>query len=124
MLQRSTLHHREHGLVDRLGVLGPRQDHRAARTSQRLVRGKGHHVGVRHRTGIGSACHQADEVRGVHHQDGLHLVGDAPERREVDRSGVGRVPGQDDLGAVLAGEGANAVHVEQLALPVHLVADE
>src|SRR6266542_1043668 len=68
VLQRPSLHHREHRLVDGLGVLLAAQDHRAAGTPERLVGGEGDHVRVGNGTRVGAARDQPDEVRGVDHE--------------------------------------------------------
>jgi hypothetical protein len=62
VLDRATLHHREHGLVDRLRVLLGAQDHRSTRPAERLVRGERHDVGVRDRARERPTGHEADEV--------------------------------------------------------------
>ena len=84
--QRAALHHREDGLVDGRRVLGLAHDHAAARAAQHLVRGEGDDVGVRHRARDRLAGDEADEVRGVDHEDRADLVGDRAERGEVDEA--------------------------------------
>src|SRR5690606_10567555 len=74
-LDRAALAAGEHRLVDDLGVPLPREDHAAPRAPERLVGGGGDDVGVLERVGQGLSGDQADEVGGVHQEDGLHLVG-------------------------------------------------
>ena len=54
--QRAALHSREHDFVDRLCVLGLGEDQAGARTAQRLVRGGGDDLRVRHRRRMRSAA--------------------------------------------------------------------
>ena len=63
--QRAALDPGEQGPVQILGVLGAAQDHPATRTSQRLVRGRGHEIGVRNRAGMNLGCHEPGDVRHV-----------------------------------------------------------
>ena len=74
------------------------------------------HVGVRHRRRDRPAGDQADEVRGVDHQPGADLVGDLPERGEVDQPRVGRRAADDHLRPVLEGQVAHLVVVDQLGV--------
>ena len=124
MLQRTSLHHREDGFVDGLGVLCPAQDHGAPRSAQRLVGGERHHVGEGHRSRIGAAGDEPDEVRRVHHEQGPHFIRDLPERREVDDARVRGEPGQDQPRPMLEGQVPDTVHVDQFGVLVDLVPDE
>ena len=65
VLVRPTLQPREDRAVDGLRVLGLAQDHAAARTAQRLVGGRGDHVGVGHGRGMGTTGDQAGDVGDV-----------------------------------------------------------
>ena len=131
--QRTAEHHRA-AAVDRAGVLLGRQHQPAARTAQRLVRGGGGQVRVRHRVLVAGehlAGHQAGEVRHVHHQRGADLVGDLAHRGEVHPARVGGVAGDQDQRPELARRGPDPVVVEQPGLRVgavgplveHLAAD-
>ena len=60
-------------------------------------------------------------MRGVHHQQRAHLVGDLAERGEVDQPGNGRAAADDHLRPVLAGQVADLVVVDVLGLGVHAV---
>jgi hypothetical protein len=53
-----------------------RQDAAAARAAQRLVRGGGDDVGVRHRVRVHATGDQAGDVRRVEHEQRADLVGD------------------------------------------------
>jgi hypothetical protein len=121
--ERAALHHREGSLVDRLGVLLLAHDRAAARTAQHLVRGEGDDVGVRHGAGDRLARDQADEVRGVDHEDRAHLVGDLAEQREVDQPRDGGAATDDHLRPVLPREVTHLVIVDVLGLGVHAVLD-
>ena len=69
VLERAALGAGEHRLVDRLGVLGGAEDEPGARAAQRLVRGAGDDLRVRHRRRIDPAGHQPGEVRHVHQEE-------------------------------------------------------
>ena len=108
-------HHRA-SLVDVLAELVGAQHHAATRTAQRLV-GRGRDdVGVGHRVvdaGEHLACDEPGEVGHVDQQRRSDLVGDLAHPREVDQPGVGRVAGDDDEGAELAGQGGDHVVVDE-----------
>ena len=119
--QRTALHHREHGLVDRGCVLGGGEDHPATRSPQDLVRGERDDIGVRHRARDRLARDQTDEVRRIHHEDGSDLVSDLTEGGEVDQSRDGRATADDHLGLVLASQVTHLVVVDVLGRGVHAV---
>jgi hypothetical protein len=112
--QRAALHAGEDRRVDRLLVLGLHQDQAAARAAQGLVRGRGHHIGMRHRVRIEAGRHQAGEVRHVHHEDRADLLRDLGEALEVDHSAIGRGAGDDHLRLVLAGQALHLGVVDDL----------
>ena len=112
--ERAALAEREHRLVDALGQLLLADDHAAARAAQDLVGREGHDVGVGHRAGDRLAGDQADEVGGVDEQPGADLVGDGAEGLEVDQPGIRRGAADDHLGAVLPGQRADLVVVDEL----------
>ena len=64
---------------------------------------------------------QAGEVGHIDHQVGADLVGDAPERGEVELTRVGRPAGQDGLRAVFPGQPLDLGHVDQVVLFAHVV---
>ena len=51
---------------------------------ERLVRGEGHDVDIRHRIGMHATGDQTGNVRGVEHEQGTDLIGDLTERRRID----------------------------------------
>ena len=122
--KRSTLHHREHGLVHGLRVLGLAQHHAATRAAQNLVRSERDDIGVRNRTRDRLAGDQPDEVGCVHHQDRSDLVRDGAERGKVDESGVGGRPADDHRGPVLEGQFPDLVVVDHLGVLAHPVGDD
>ena len=70
MHQRAALQAREDRRVELLGErLVVAQDQAAARAAQRLVRGRGGDMGVRHRRGMHAAGDEAGEMRHVDHAD-------------------------------------------------------
>ncbi|KUL43182.1 hypothetical protein ADL28_43075 [Streptomyces violaceusniger] len=121
MLQRAALLPREDRGVDLLGQVGPAEDHPAARAAEGLVRGGRHDIGVRHRARVEARGHQPGEVRHVHHQIRAHLVGDPPERGEVQPAGVGRPTRDDHLGPVGEREPLDLVHVDAQIGLAHVV---
>src|SRR4051812_4916380 len=124
VFQGAALHHREHGLVDGLGVFGLAEDDGSAGAPEGLVGGERHDVRVRHRRRIRAAGHEPDEVTGVDHHERADLVGDPAERLEVDGPGIRRESGKDDLRAVLDGQVPDPVHVDRLGGRVDLVVHE
>ncbi|GMA91303.1 hypothetical protein GCM10025869_18320 [Homoserinibacter gongjuensis] len=65
--------------------------------------------------------HEPREVRHVDPELGAHLVGDRPERREVELARVGRPAGDDHLRLHLEGGAAHLIHVDAERLGVDLV---
>ena len=122
MHQRPALRAGKDGRVDLLrDLLVVAQDHAATRAAQRLVRGAGGDVRVRHRARIDARGHQAGHMRHVHHQQRAHLVGDGAEARPVDDARVGREAGDEELGAVLARQAGDLVVVDQAVALAHAV---
>ena len=87
VLERAALQAREHGLVDGGGMLSTAQDATTTRAPERLVRGEGHDVDIRHRIGMHATGDQTGNVRGVEHEQGTDLIGDLTERRRIDDAG-------------------------------------
>ena len=125
VLQRAALLAGEDRGVDLLGDAGVvGQDDPAARAAERLVRGGGDDVGVRHRVGVQPGRDQAGEVGHVHHQVGADQVGDPAELGEVELPGVGRPAGDDQLRPVLDGQALDLGHVDAAwSSFAHLVGD-
>ena len=132
VLQRAALRAGEDGGVDALGqhgVVG--QDEAAAGAAQGLVGGGGHDVGIRHRTLVHPAGHEARDVGHIHHQESPVAVGDLSQLLEVDGTGIGRSachdhPGTDlpdllfQLSIVDAAIFADAVGDEVIVLAGHI----
>jgi hypothetical protein len=114
----------EDRLVEPLRVLGLAQGHRAARTPERLVRGRGDDVGVGDRRGVHAAGHQTGDVGHVDHEDGPDFAGDFSEAGEIDQARVGGVTGHDDLRPMLPGKARDLGEVDHLGFAVHGVGDE
>ena len=120
-----TAEHHRAAAVDCSASVVVAQHHAAARAAQRLVRGGGDDLGVRHRVEVAGedlARDQAGEVRHVDHERGADLVGDLPHDPEVHQPRVGGVAGHDDQRPELAGGGAQRVVVEQAGRRVGAVA--
>jgi len=82
--ERPALQSREHRFVQRGRALVPAEHGPAARAGQRLVGRGGDPLSVRDGRGMDTGGHQPGDVGHVHHELGPHLVGDGPERAEVD----------------------------------------
>ena len=95
----------EDGGVELLAEVGVvREDHAAAGAAEGFVGGGGRDVGVRQGRGEDAGGDQAGEVRHVDHEEGAHFVGDSADAGEVDGAGIGGAAGDDELGALAAGE--------------------
>ena len=121
VLERAALDAGEDRLVERLGVLLLAQDDAAARTAQRLVRGGGDEVGVRHRRGVRAGGDEAGDVGHVDHEHAPTSLAISREALEVDDARVGAGAGDDHLGPVLLGEALDLVVVDRLGLGVQAV---
>ena len=121
--ERAALHAGEDGPVDRLGVLGAAHDDAGARAGERLVRGAGDDVAVRHRVGVHAGGDEPGDVGDVGHEQRPALVGDRAEGGEVDGARVGAVAADDELGPVLQRERAHLVVVDGLGVGAHVVRD-
>ena len=120
--QRSALSAGEDGGVDLLGqILVVGENHAATGTTQGLVGGGGHHMGVRHRRGVEPSGHQAGNVGHIHPQIGTHLISNGTEAGKVDGSGIGGGTGHDHLGLALLGHPLQLVVVDVAGLLVHAV---
>ena len=120
--QRAALTARKHLAVDLGGDLLVVAQHQAsARTAQRLVRGGGHHMRMRERTGMHAGSHQTRDVRDVGHQEGAHLVGDGAETLEIDHARIRAVAADDHLWLRLDGDLLDGVVVQQLGLGIEAV---
>ena len=93
-----------------------RQDHAPPRAAQSFVGRRGHHVGVRQRTGVDAASDQAREMRHVDHKIGVHFIGDGTEASKIDDPRIGRTAGDNQLRTMLQGQGLNRVIVNDRIL--------
>jgi hypothetical protein len=123
MDQRAALHAREDALVDGLGVLLLAEYEAAARTAQRLVRGRGHGIGVRDRRRMQLGCDQPGDVGHVDHEARAHFGGDPGEVLEVDDARVGAGARHDELRPVFLRQVADLVVVDALVVLAHAVGD-
>ena len=78
-------------------------------------------MGVRERTGMRAAGHEAGEVRHVDQELGADFVGDLAEAAEVEHARIGRAAGDDDLRPVLLRELLDLVHVDAVVVAAHAV---
>jgi len=112
--------HRAVELAPQLRIGG--HQHRAARPGHRLVRGEADDVSIPHGSREDARRHQAGHVRDIGQQIRAHLVGDGAEFRPVGRIGVGREPGNDDLGPGVERLLPDRVVVQVIGLFVDVVA--
>ena len=120
---RATLEARKNSLIDPFGQVCVRgQDAGPARAAERLVGGERDHVGDTHGVGIHAGNSHACRMRNVSHEIGPHAVGDLAESSQVGRPGIGRIPGNDQLGAMGRGNLASPVIVEPAILS-HAIRD-
>jgi hypothetical protein len=68
------------------------------------VRGRGDHIDVAHRAGVGAARDQSGDVRDIGDQDRADLPGDLGEAGEVDGPGDGGAAAEDQLRALPEGQ--------------------
>ena len=119
---RRALQPREHRLVDALGQpLFIAEDQRATRSAQRLV-GRGRDdVRMRERMRMRAAGDEPGEMRHVDQQAGAGGIGGAAEGREIERPGIGRAAGDQDLRPVLTGQPQHLVRIDQPVVGPHAV---
>ena len=121
--ERAALDAGEDALIERLRVLGFREDQTAARAAQRLVRRRRDVVGERHRRGMQSRRDEAGDVRHVDHEERADLLGDLGERRVIHRARIGARTGDQEFRLVLAREREDFVVIDQLGVFAHAVGD-
>ncbi len=122
--QRSTLQPGEHRLVDSGRVVAAREDRTRARPAQGLVGRERDDVGQRHRRGMRATRDQTGDMRGVDEEKRADLVGDRPERLEIDDPRVRRGSGDDHPRTFADREVADHAVVEHLGVVVDAVRDE
>ena len=110
---RPALFARKHRPVDPPHQPPPvRQDHRGARSEQRLVRCEGDDVGQTHRRRILAGRHHPRRVRNVGQQVGAHLVGDGAKSFPIRRPRVRGVARHDDARMVASRDLRDLVVIE------------
>ena len=102
----------------------PAEDHAGARSAQRLVRGRGDEIGVRHRARMLPGGHQAGDVRHVGHHRRADASGDFADAREIDDARVGAGAHHDHLRLVFVGEARQLVVVDALVVLADAVRDD
>jgi hypothetical protein len=109
----------------RVQFLGQRlvvgQNQPATRTAQRLVRGGGGDMRMRHRRSMNAAGHEAREMRHVDQEIGADAVGDFAKALEIPGARIGGAAGDDQLRLDLLGLLGHRVHVDDLVLAPHRV---
>ena len=66
--------------------------------------------------GVDASGHETGEMRHIHEQFGTDLVGDLTKRFEIDNAWIGRSPGKDHLGLVLARQVTHLVEVDAMSV--------
>src|SRR2546428_3639294 len=98
MHQRTALQSGKHRRVELLReflVVG--QNEAGARAAQRLVRGRGDDMGVGERARMYPARNKTREMRHVDEELGADLVRNGAKAAKIEKTGVGRPPGDNDL---------------------------
>ena len=121
VLERASLHAREHRSVERRGVLLLAQHEAAAGPGERLVRRGGDEVAVGRRVRVQARGDEAGEMGHVAEEQGADLVGDGPEALGLDHPGIRRGAADDELRAVLLREAEHLVEVDEAGLAVDAV---
>ena len=122
--QRPALHAGKNNFVDGRRVFGFRQNQSGARAAQRLVRGRGDDLRVRHRRRMRAAGNQSGEVRHIDQVDRANFVGDLPHAREVDDARIGAAAADDQLGPLAFGDLLQLVVVDGLGFARHAVGND
>ena len=120
---RPTLQAREDGPVHGRGVLGPAQQHTAARAAQRLVRGGRDDVRIRHGAVMDASDDQARDVGNIADVVGADVLGDLPENLEINLPRIRGCAGDDDFRPVLFGKLGEVVVVNPAGFGVDRVGD-
>ena len=124
MHQRPTLHPGEDRHVEWLGqVVVIPKDHAGARTTQALVSGCRHDMGMGEGRGMRAASDQSGNVAHIYHEIRADLVGHLAESLPVPDAGIGRSACNDELRLVGFGNRHNLIHVDQFIVLPNTVAD-
>mmetsp|Transcript_27815 Transcript_27815/g.54536 ORF Transcript_27815/g.54536 Transcript_27815/m.54536 type:complete len:391 (+) Transcript_27815:1109-2281(+) len=125
MIVGSSLKRGEDGEVDLVLHVGDsllvEEDHATSGTTERLVRGRCHHVSIGERRWVGLAGDQARDMRHVDEEESADLVAHLAELGPVDRAGVGRGTRDDHGRSEELGAFPEGVEVQPPRLGVHLV---
>ena len=124
MHQRSTLRAGKDAAIDPFEMLLLAQNQAAARATQRLVRGRGHKVGVGNRAVVHAGSDQSGVMGHVDHQQGADLVGDFGKFVVRNLARIGTRTGHDQLRFVLASQRGDLVKVQPMRVAINAVADE
>ncbi len=121
--QRAALNAGKHDFINVRAVFLARQNHSAARASQRLVGGGGDDIRILARVGMNTGGHQAGEVRHVDQENRIDGIGDLPEPGKIDDAGIGAAPGDDHLGLVLFGQARQLIVIDALVFAANAIRD-
>lgn len=131
----TTLVAREDGEVDRVlkvvkdflsGLIGAadtlaEEDHGTTGTTERLVGGGGHNIGVLEGRGNDTSGDQARDVSHIDDEVGANLIGNLAHALVVNQTAVGRGTSDQTLGAVHLGVTLESVVVDDTGLKVNTV---
>ena len=105
-------------------AISPGKRQPAARSAQRLVRGRGNEVGVRHRTGMKARGHEPAMCAMSTKKSAPTDLRDLRQAGEIDDARIGAGAGDDHLGLVLLGEAVELVVVDRLGFLADAVGNE
>ena len=114
----------EDGGVELFGPFLLGQDQTAAGAAERLMRRRRDDVGIGNGAHMRTAGDEAGDMGHIDHQQRAVAVGDLAEDLEVDRSGVRRRTGDDQLRAILLDQLLDLVIVDAAGGGVDTVGDE
>ncbi len=98
-----------------------REDHPAARAAERLVRRRGHQVGVRERARVDIGGDETGDVGHIDEQDGADVLGDRRHPLEVPEPRIGRRAADDQLRPDVLRLGGHRVVVDPLRVLPHAI---
>ncbi len=124
MDERAALRAGEGQLVQLLGEGCFAKDHAAARAAQRLVRGGGNDVGMRHGTRMDACGDEAGDVGHVHKKEGANGFRGFADALEINDARIGAGAGDDHLWFVLGGKFFDFIVVNAFVFFFHAVGDE
>src|SRR6185312_16617726 len=97
------------------------KNHAAARTAQRLMRGRGHYPRVRIRMRVRARDDEPRDVRDVRDERRADRLGDLREARVVPNARIRRAAAENELWLRRARERLDAIQVDAMRLRIDVV---